>query len=123
MLAFRSVVSVLLRGWETFLYTLKADPAGGLRPPSGPAATQRSPGTGLTVQPSRHQRRTPIGTSISPGRGAKSEPRTAGLPRITAVPDGQTTAQVNGRINRRCRLAAQPRDSLTGKSRPVGRRP
>jgi predicted ATPase/DNA-binding CsgD family transcriptional regulator len=44
MLAFRSVVSVLLRGWETFLYTLKAGPAGGLRPPSGPAATRRSPG-------------------------------------------------------------------------------
>jgi hypothetical protein len=35
MLAFRSVVSVLLRSWETFLYTLKAGPAGGrLRRPS-----------------------------------------------------------------------------------------
>jgi hypothetical protein len=44
MLAFRSVVSVLLRSWETFLYTLKAGPAGGLRPPSGPAATRRPPG-------------------------------------------------------------------------------
>ena len=31
----RSVVSVLLRSWETFLYTLKAGPAGGrLRRPS-----------------------------------------------------------------------------------------
>jgi hypothetical protein len=31
----RSVLSVLLRGWETFLYTLKAGPAGGrLRRPS-----------------------------------------------------------------------------------------
>ena len=29
MPASRSVVSVLLRGWETFLYTLKAGPAGG----------------------------------------------------------------------------------------------
>jgi hypothetical protein len=35
MLAFRSVVSVLLRALETFLYTLKAGPAGGrLRRPS-----------------------------------------------------------------------------------------
>jgi hypothetical protein len=36
MVAFRSVVSVLLRRWETFLYTLKAGPAGGRlrRPPS-----------------------------------------------------------------------------------------
>jgi hypothetical protein len=33
--AFRSVVSVLLRDWETFLYILKAGPAGGrLRRPS-----------------------------------------------------------------------------------------
>jgi hypothetical protein len=29
---------------EEFLYILKAGPAGGLRPPSGPAATRRSPG-------------------------------------------------------------------------------
>ena len=35
MLAFRSLVSVLVRRWETFLYTLKAGPAGGrLRRPS-----------------------------------------------------------------------------------------
>jgi hypothetical protein len=35
MLAFRSVKFVLLRCWETFLYTLKAGPAGGrLRRPS-----------------------------------------------------------------------------------------
>jgi hypothetical protein len=35
MPASRSVVSVLLRAWETFLYTLKAGPAGGrLRRPS-----------------------------------------------------------------------------------------
>jgi hypothetical protein len=33
---------------EEFLYELKADPAGGLRPPFGPATTRRSPGTGLT---------------------------------------------------------------------------
>jgi hypothetical protein len=32
MLAFRSVVSVLSRRWETFLDTLKAGPAGALRP-------------------------------------------------------------------------------------------
>src|ERR671938_29812 len=30
---------------EEFLYELKAGPAGGLRPPSGPAATRRSPGS------------------------------------------------------------------------------
>ena len=35
MLASRTLVSRLLRGWETFLYTLKAGPAGGrLRRPS-----------------------------------------------------------------------------------------
>jgi hypothetical protein len=45
MPAFRSVVSVLVSFvWEDFLYELKAGPAGGLRPPSGPAATRRSPG-------------------------------------------------------------------------------
>ena len=53
MLAFRSVVSVLLRGWETFLYTLKAGPAGGrLRRPS--SRRQRHDGhrgTGLTLHP------------------------------------------------------------------------
>jgi hypothetical protein len=27
--------------WEEFLYELKAGPAGGLQPPSGPAATRR----------------------------------------------------------------------------------
>jgi hypothetical protein len=52
MPAFRSVVSVLLRSWETFLYTLKAGPAGGrLRRPS----SRRQPhdghrGTGLTLR-------------------------------------------------------------------------
>jgi hypothetical protein len=41
MLAFRSVVSVLLRSWETFLYTLKAGPAGGrLRRPSSAGRRQ-----------------------------------------------------------------------------------
>ncbi len=44
MPASRSVVSVLLRSWETLLYTLKAGPAGGLRPPSGPATRRRPPG-------------------------------------------------------------------------------
>ena len=35
MTASRSIVSVLVRGWETFLHTLKAGPAGGrLRRPS-----------------------------------------------------------------------------------------
>jgi hypothetical protein len=47
----RSVVSVLLRRWETFLYTLKAGPAGGrLRRPS--SRRQRHDGhrsTGLTL--------------------------------------------------------------------------
>jgi Immunity protein 32 len=31
------------RGCEEFLYTIKAGPAGGLRPPSGPAAPRRAP--------------------------------------------------------------------------------
>jgi hypothetical protein len=30
---------------EEFLYELKAGPAGGLRPPSGPAAMRRAPGS------------------------------------------------------------------------------
>jgi hypothetical protein len=30
--------------WGTFLYILRAGPAGSLRPPSGPATTRRSPG-------------------------------------------------------------------------------
>ncbi len=39
-MAFRSVVSVLVRRWETFLYTLKAGPAGGrLRRPSSVGST------------------------------------------------------------------------------------
>jgi hypothetical protein len=45
MPASRSVVSVLLRGsWETFLYTLKAGPAGGrLRRPSSAGSTTAKP--------------------------------------------------------------------------------
>jgi len=42
MPAFRFVGSMLLRSGEKFLYELKAGPAGGLRPPSGPATTRRS---------------------------------------------------------------------------------
>jgi hypothetical protein len=44
MLAFRSIQQGNHRVGEEFLYELKAGPAGGLRPPSGPAATRRSPG-------------------------------------------------------------------------------
>ena len=40
MLAFRSVVSVLVSFVRSLLYELKAGPAGGLRPPSGPATTR-----------------------------------------------------------------------------------
>jgi hypothetical protein len=50
MPAFRCVVSVLLRKLGDFLYILKAGPAGGLRPPSGPATTRRLPGNRLTLQ-------------------------------------------------------------------------
>jgi hypothetical protein len=40
MAASRSVVPVLLRRWETFLYILKAGPAGGrLRRPSSAGST------------------------------------------------------------------------------------
>ena len=38
------------RSWETFLYTLKAGPAGRLRPPSGPATTRRHRETGLALR-------------------------------------------------------------------------
>jgi hypothetical protein len=51
MPASRSVVSMLLRELGDFLYTLKAGPAGGLRPPSGPATTRRPPGSRLTLTP------------------------------------------------------------------------
>ena len=44
MLAFRSVQQSDHCAREEFLYELKAGPAGGLRPPSGPATTRRSPG-------------------------------------------------------------------------------
>jgi hypothetical protein len=43
---------------EKFLYELQAGPAGGLRPPSGPATTRRSPGTGINFRPDRHLKRT-----------------------------------------------------------------
>ena len=50
---FRSVVSVLVRAWETFLYTLKAGPAGGrLRRPSSAGTDQyerRLPGVRWTT--------------------------------------------------------------------------
>jgi hypothetical protein len=36
---------------EEFLYELKAGPAGGLRPPSGPATTRQSPGNRPHPQP------------------------------------------------------------------------
>jgi hypothetical protein len=47
----RSVVSVLLRGWETFLYILKAGPAGGRlrRPSSRRQRHDGNRGTGLTL--------------------------------------------------------------------------
>ena len=44
MLAFRTVQQSNHCAREEFLYELKAGPAGGLRPPSGPATTRRSPG-------------------------------------------------------------------------------
>ena len=51
MPASRSVASVLLRSWETFLYTLKAGPAGGrLRRPS--SRRQRYDGHRGTASPS-----------------------------------------------------------------------
>ena len=45
MTASRSIVSVLVRGWETFLHTLKAGPAGGrLRRPSSAGSTPTGQG-------------------------------------------------------------------------------
>jgi hypothetical protein len=44
MPAFRSIQQSNHCAREEFLYELKAGPAGGLRPPSGPAATRRPPG-------------------------------------------------------------------------------
>jgi hypothetical protein len=51
MPAFRSVQQSNHCAREEVLYELKAGPAGGLRPPSGPATTRPSPGTNLTVRP------------------------------------------------------------------------
>jgi hypothetical protein len=52
---------------EEFLYELKAGPAGGLRPPSGPAATRREPGgcrpTLGRVEPNRSSGREPEGST------------------------------------------------------------
>ena len=52
----RSVVSMLLRELGDFLDTLKAGPTGGLRPPSGPATTRRSPGN----RPHPHRKAIPM---------------------------------------------------------------
>jgi hypothetical protein len=49
MPAFRSDVPDPSSVCEKFLYELKAGPAGGLRPPSGPATTRREPESSLTV--------------------------------------------------------------------------
>jgi hypothetical protein len=53
MPASRSVVSQLHHRRETFLYTLKAGPAGGRRPPSGRQPRHGHRGAGLTHQPGR----------------------------------------------------------------------
>jgi hypothetical protein len=54
MLAFRSVVSVLLRALETFLYTLKAGPAGG-RPATGTGNRAPSHATSHLPSPDEHR--------------------------------------------------------------------
>jgi hypothetical protein len=57
---------------EEFLYELKAGPAGGLRPPSGPAATRREPGgcrpTLGRVEPNRSSGRELEGSTRRLGR-------------------------------------------------------
>ena len=71
MLASRSVVSRLLRGWETFLYTLK-----GKEEPHGPAKTGR---VRLPTYPSG---------SVAPSgnrRNPKSTPNWSSLPASPAV--------------------------------------
>src|SRR5215216_1283448 len=80
---------------EDFLYELKAGPAGGLRPPSGPAAPRPSPRhrphrsvqPAPTPQPDRHV--------VLARPGATSGPHTAGPPGTTAVNEGQSSSQVS----------------------------
>jgi len=55
---------------EDCLYELKAGPPGGLRPPSGPAATRRSPGN----RP-RPPRLVPVGSGDELRRSSKTRPR------------------------------------------------
>jgi hypothetical protein len=78
MPASHSVVSVLLRSWETFLYTLKAGPAGGrLRRPS--SRRQRRDGHRRTGPPctlgSTEERRYPRSCLIRQDRVISSAPR------------------------------------------------
>jgi hypothetical protein len=60
-------------GCENFPYEFKAGPAGGLRPPSGPPTTRRSPGHRPHRHRSRHRHLTLIDTSFSPGFGHAKE--------------------------------------------------
>jgi hypothetical protein len=98
--------------WETFLYELKAGPAGGLRPPSGPATTRRSPGCRPHRPSSRRRHRSLIDTSFSPGPGATSGPHMAGAPGTTAVNDGRSSSQVSRLIQETMLVGQPPRFSL-----------
>jgi hypothetical protein len=102
MPAFRSFVPDPSSLGETFLYELKAGPAGGrLRRPS--SRRQRHDGhrgAGLTVQRSRHRHRTLIGTLSSPGFGAcqRKGPGRCGQQRRDLA--GMGGASVSGRQRR-----------------------
>jgi hypothetical protein len=117
--------------WEKFLYELKAGPAGGLRPPSGPAATDGHRGAGLTVQRSQHRHHTLIGTLSSPGFGHAKEkaPAAAGCSDGTLPAFGlgvRQSAGVSVGSNGACRGGsggAAGRGASRWPSQPAGRSP
>jgi hypothetical protein len=57
---------MLLRSWETFLYTLKAGLSGGLRPPSGRQRRGGHRGTGLTLHARLLPQQTALASFVAP---------------------------------------------------------
>jgi hypothetical protein len=97
---------------ETPLYTLKAGLSGGLRPPSGPAMTRRSPGNrphragqpAPTPRPDRHV--------VLARPGATLGPHTTGSSGTTGVNHGQSSSQVSRPIQGAMLVGQAPRFSL-----------
>jgi hypothetical protein len=119
--------------WEKFLYELKAGPAGGLRPPSGPATTPRSPGYRPHPPPRlnhTHQAirrdRTDRGLGQPPPSGSGQLPH----PSRPVPEDGHKQSHarailspVQPDVSARPRLAPSPRNPQPGRHAPWPRQP